>query len=158
VYVRGYRKGIGIGPGEVACGPRFVCVSERFVLEQAVAVVSSLPRRRYTGRPAHDPRRLAPDVNMHSPDGLKFARIYDVLAMEFPEADPMRLRDLALLRYSAERAVAAGAWEDVVRLHNAIERKEARLRAKARQREAERPTVGLRAKLEAKLGKGGAGP
>jgi hypothetical protein len=129
-----------------------VCVSERFVLEQAVTVVSSLPRRRYTGRPAHDPRRLAPDVSMHSPDGLKFARIYDALAMEFPDADPMRLRDLALLRYSAERAVAAGAWEDVVRLHNAIERKEGRLRAAMRAVKAAPPAVGLRARLQGKHG------
>jgi hypothetical protein len=131
------------------CGSCAGCVSERFVLEQAVAVVSSLPRRRYTGRPAHDPRRLAPDVNMHSPGGLKFARIYDVLALEFADADPMRLRDLALLRFAAERAVAAGAWEDVVRLHNAIERKEARLRAAMRAVRPSQPE-GLRSRLAGK--------
>jgi hypothetical protein len=100
----------------------------------------------------NEPRRLAPDIDMRSPEGRRYADLYDTLATEFVNADPMRLRDLALLRYSAERAVTAGAWEDCVRLYNAIERKEARLLAKARQREAERSAVGLRARLQGKSG------
>jgi hypothetical protein len=104
----------------------------------------------------NEPRRLAPDIDMRSPEGRRYADLYDVLATEFVNADQMRLRDLALLRYSAERAVAAGAWEDVVRLHNAIERKEGRLRAAMRAVRATQPAVGLRARLQGKYTGGGA--
>ena len=66
----------------------------------------------------NDPRRLRADIDMRSPDGRLFADIYDALAFEFADAGADRIRDIAVLRFSAEKAVAVGAFEDVVRLHN----------------------------------------
>ena len=48
-----------------------------------------------------------------------FTRIvYDQLAAEFPDADPVKLREVAILKFAGEKAIASGAWEDVVRLRN----------------------------------------
>jgi hypothetical protein len=99
---------------------------------QVLAVDMPRSRPRTDRRPVRDPRRLAPDVDMRSVDGSRFASAYDAVALEFPAADPLRIRDVALLRFAAEKAVAVGAWEDVVRLHNLIARKEAPLRAAMR--------------------------
>jgi len=79
---------------------------------------------------------------MRSPDGLRFARIYDALWEEFGDAGSDRVRDIAVLRFAAEKALAVGNFEDVVRLHNTVERKESRLRVmlKAKQLSASNPT------------------
>jgi hypothetical protein len=81
---------------------------------------------------SNEPRRLSASVDMRSPDGRLFADCYDLLAVEFPDADPLKLREVAVLKFAAEKAVASGAWEDVVRLHNLAARKEAPLRAAMR--------------------------
>ena len=47
--------------------------------------------------------------------------------------DPVRIRDIAVLRFAAEKTVAAGQFEEVVRLHNVIERKEKQLRTVKRE-------------------------
>jgi hypothetical protein len=101
----------------------------------------------------NDPRRLRLDVDMRSVDGRRFADIFDALAMEFVDADPPRIRDVAILRFAAEKALAVGNFEDVVRLHNTIERKESRLRALLKVKRLERgtqPAAGLRSKLAGK--------
>jgi hypothetical protein len=98
----------------------------------------------------NEPRRLRADVDMRSPDGRRFADIYDALAFEFADADPTRIRDIAVLRFAAEKALAVGNFEDVVRLHNTIERKESRLRAILKVKRLERGThspEGLRSRL-----------
>jgi hypothetical protein len=107
----------------------------------------------------NDPRRLRSAVDMRSVDGRRFADIYDMLALEFADADPARIRDIAVLRFAAEKALDVGNFEDVVRLHNTIERKEARLRVMLKAKRLERgsqPTVGLRARLQGKYTGGGA--
>jgi hypothetical protein len=81
---------------------------------------------------SNEPRRLSASVDMRSPDGRLFADCYDILAVEFPDADPLKVREVAVLKFAAEKAVASGAWEDVVRLHNLAARKEAPLRAAKR--------------------------
>jgi hypothetical protein len=96
-------------------------------LMQECVLETSVRPRRYV--PRLDPRRLARDVDMRSPDGQRFAAIFDMLALEFAHADPARIRDIAVLRFAAEKALEVGNFEDVVRLHNTIERKETRLRA-----------------------------
>jgi hypothetical protein len=80
----------------------------------------------------NDPRRLAKSVDMRSPDGRLFADCFDNASIEFPDAEPLKVREIALLKFAAEKAVASGAWEDVVRLHNLAARKEAPLRAAKR--------------------------
>jgi hypothetical protein len=92
--------------------------------------------------PPNDPRRLARDVDMRSPDGKRFADIFDALALEFADADPARIRDIAILRFAAEKALAVGNFEDVVRLHNTVERKETRLRAMLKAKRLERDKGG----------------
>ena len=90
---------------------------------------------------------------MRSADGSRFAGIFDALALEFADAGPDRIRDIAVLRFAAEKALAVGNFEDVVRLHNTIERKESRLRAALRVKRLERgsqPPEGLRSRLAGK--------
>ena len=103
-----------------------------------------------------DPRRLSPDCDMRMPDGRLYADCYDQLLSEFPYASPLKLREIAILKFSAEKAVADGAYEDIVRLHNLALRKEAPLRAAMRAVRAEQPAVGLRARLQGKYTGGGA--
>jgi hypothetical protein len=91
--------------------------------------------------------------------GRRFADIYDTVAFEFADADTVRIRDIAVLRFAAEKALAVGNFEDVVRLHNTIERKESRLRAILKVKRLERGTQspeGLRSKLSSRYAKGGA--
>jgi hypothetical protein len=79
--------------------------------------------------------------DMRSPEGRRFVDIFDRLALEFPDADSARLREVAVLKHAAEKALAVGAFEDAVRLVNASERKERSLReavAAARARAADR--------------------
>jgi hypothetical protein len=124
-------------------------------MQGGVAELSAKPKR-YV--PLCDPRRLARDTDMRSSDGQRFASIFDMLALEFAEADPARIRDIAVLRFAAERALDVGNFEDVVRLHNTIERKEARLRVMLKAKRLERgsqPLEGLRARLQAKSPGGG---
>jgi hypothetical protein len=108
----------------------------------------------------NEPRRLRADVDMRSVDGRRFADIFDGLVQEFADADPARIRDIAVLRFAAEKALSVGNFEDVVRLHNTIERKESRLRAILKVKRLERGTQspeGLRDRLGSKYGvKGGA--
>ncbi len=66
----------------------------------------------------NDPRRLSVDVDMRGVDGRRFADIFDALTVEFPGVDPARLREIAVLKFAGEKALSAGAWEDVVRLAN----------------------------------------
>ncbi len=94
----------------------------------------------------NEPRRLSPDVDMRSEDGRRFADLYEVVALEFVGVDPLKVRDIALLKFAAERAVTAGAWEDVVRLHNLIARKESSLKAAMRAVRTAQPE-GLRGRL-----------
>jgi hypothetical protein len=101
----------------------------------------------------NDPRRLRLDVDMRSVDGRRFADIFDGLTLEFVDADPARIRDIAVLRFAAEKALDVGNFEDVVRLHNTIERKESRLRALLRVKRLERGSQapeGLRSRLAGK--------
>jgi hypothetical protein len=106
---------------------------------------------------SNDPRRLSADVDMRSPDGRLFADCFDQLAIEFPDASPLKLREIAVLKFSAEKAVASGAYEDVVRLHNLALRKEAPLRgAKRAVRGA--PPEGLRSRLAGRYDSKGRAP
>jgi hypothetical protein len=112
--------------------------------------VAELPTKPKRYVPLCDPRRLARDTDMRSPNGQRFAAIFDMLALEFADADPARIRDIAVLRFAAEKALDVGNFEDVVRLHNTIERKEARLRVMLKAKRLERgsqPPEGLRSKL-----------
>jgi hypothetical protein len=103
---------------------------------------------------ANDPRRLSETCDMRSLEGRLFTDCYDAVRVEFPDANPLKLREIAVLKFAAEKAVASGAWEDVVRLHNLAARKEAPLRAAMRAVKAEQPAVGLRARLQGKYGGG----
>jgi hypothetical protein len=107
----------------------------------------------------NEPRRLRSDVDMRSVDGRRFADIFDALTLEFVGANPAPIRDIAVLRFAAEKALAVGNFEDVVRLHNTIERKESRLRTILKVKRLERgsePPEGLRGKLSARYAKDGA--
>jgi hypothetical protein len=115
---------------------------------QGLAVNKPRPRPHTDRRPVRDPRRLAVGVDMRSVDGLRFAATYDEVALAFPESVPTRVRDIALLRFAAERAVAAGAWEDVVRLHNLIARKEGSLQMTMRAVRGAAPAFELGTYLE----------
>jgi hypothetical protein len=101
---------------------------------QAGAAVTSRP---VNNRAAvtNDPRRLAPDADMRSLAGRRFADIYDQLASELPGADPARLREIALLKFEHEKAQAAGSCslEDTVRVHNLVARLTRDIRAAKRQ-------------------------
>ena len=111
-------------------------------------------------RVTNTPRRLAADVDLRSPDGRLFADIFDGLAAEFgPGADPARLREVTFLKFELERAHASGACslEDIVRLHNVIERKERALRA-AKRIAGSKPAPGLHARLAARYGGRGDAP
>lgn len=119
--------------------------------------VASAFRSRVNNRAAttNEPRRLAADVDMRSIDGRLYADCYDQLAAEFPDADPVKLHEVAILKFAGEKAIASGAWEDVVRLRNLADRLEGRLRAAKRMVRAGRPPVGLRDRLSGKY-EGGA--
>ncbi len=99
----------------------------------------------------NEPRRLRSDVDMRSVDGRRFADIFDGLVQEFgADTFPDRLRNIAVLRFAAEKALSVGNFEDVVRLHNTIERKESRLRAILKVKRLERGSQPLRSQLAGK--------
>jgi hypothetical protein len=126
-------------------------------MEGSVAVGVRPPASRASS--TNDPRRLRLDVDMRSVDGRRFADIFDGLAQEFADLDPAHIRDIAILRFAAEKALSVGNFEDVVRLHNTIERKESRLRTILKAKRLERGTQspeGLRSKLSSRYAKGGA--
>jgi hypothetical protein len=96
-------------------------------------------------------------VDGRSPDGKRYRDIVDSLLLEFGAYDPIRLRELAALRFSLEKVQAAIIngdvlrAEDQVRLANLITRREKELRAKARAAAvAEAPS--LRGKLAGRYG------
>jgi hypothetical protein len=94
----------------------------------------------------NNPRRLR-GVDARTRDGRRYADIVDSLVAEFGSHDPVRLRELAGLRFALERAqgsvVNGGecSLEDLVRLTNTIERKERALRASKRQTRDPTPTL-----------------
>ena len=87
-------------------------------------------RSRFTNDPS-----FLPGVDRRTRDGRRYQDIVLALVAEFSPANPVALREIATLRFSLERAqgeiVAGGdcSLEDIVRLTNAIERKERALRA-----------------------------
>jgi hypothetical protein len=97
------------------------------------AVVTGRPPQNRSGL-TNDPRRLSADVDGRGAEGRRFSDIFDLVALEFPGANPLRIRDIALLKYELERAQGAGncSLEDVVRVHNLIGRREKELRAEAK--------------------------
>lgn len=83
----------------------------------------------------NDPRRLRHDVDMRSHDGRRFGDLFDAIIVEHPDADPSRVRELALLRFGLEKAQSAGtaSLEDTVRISNLITRRERELRQRHRE-------------------------
>jgi hypothetical protein len=100
----------------------------RFVLRFAAS-----HRRSGRRRPRYDPAR-APGIDMRSSAGRRFSRIADALVTEFPGASPLLLRELAGLKFTLEETQAAviggdvKAREDLIRVLNAIGRRERQLR------------------------------
>jgi hypothetical protein len=114
-------------------------------------------RRRQIGRGriANEPRRLAPDVDMRSPAGKRFAYLFDLVANDFPGANPIRVRDIAFLKFELEKAQAAGncSLEDVVRVNNLISRRERDLRATLKRKAETAPErQSLKQQLDADYG------
>lgn len=81
----------------------------------------------------NDPRRL-PGVDMNSPSGRRYRDIVEALIVEFGSSDIERIRELGGLRYSREQVQALvvegdrRAVDDLIRVTNAISRKENELR------------------------------
>jgi hypothetical protein len=126
-------------------------------MDGSVAVVVRSPRNR--AHVTNDPRRLSADCDKRTHAGRLFGDLFDSVAAEFPGADGLRVRQVALLKFELEKARAAGTLtlEDLVRTSHLIERREKALRLALRQREIERPPDGLRGKLSSRYaGNGGA--
>jgi hypothetical protein len=108
----------------------------------------------------NDPRRLAADVDGRSATGRRFSDIYDLIALDFPGGAPPKIREIALLRYELEKAQSAGeaTLEDVVRVHNLINRYEKALRLETRRKAetAGASPLSFRDKLMARRSGGGA--
>jgi hypothetical protein len=119
-------------------------------MEGGVAIAVRLPNAR--AGVTNDPRRLRSDTDKRSPEGRLFRDLYDSTAAEFPGADGLRIRRIALLRFELEKAREAGTLtlEDAVRVDHAIERRERTLRLALRQRQAEQAAEGLRSKLSSR--------
>ncbi len=116
-------------------------------MENSVAVVVRSPRNR--AHVTNDPRRLAAHVDKRTHDGRMFGDIYDSVAADFPGADGVKVRQIALLRFELEKARAAGtlSLEDTVRVSHLIERRENALRLALRQRQIAKSSEGIRARL-----------
>jgi len=77
-------------------------------------------------------------VDGRSAEGKRYRDLLDSLISEFGSHDPIRLRELAGLKYTQELTQAAAikgderAREDLVRLANLISRRESSLRATGR--------------------------
>ena len=86
-------------------------------------------RSRFTNDPGY-----LPGVDRRTASGRRYQDIVAAVAAEFGPANPVALRELAALRFTLEReqgAIVSGdqrSLEDLVRLTNAIERKERALR------------------------------
>jgi hypothetical protein len=108
----------------------------------------------------------SPDgLDQRSPRGRRWRDLLDGLIAEYGTAYPEKLRSLAVLKLSLEATQAAVLRgdilrsEDIVRLENLIGRRERKLGAKARAREAERPaTSALDGYLKLKAARQGGGP
>jgi hypothetical protein len=108
---------------------------------------------------------LLPGVDRRSSGGRRFLDIAELVAAEFPDASTIAIRELASLRFTLEReqgAIVAAdnrSLEDLVRLTNAVERKERALRL-AQQRAlrsgASAGSASIRDKLLRKYPNGGA--
>ena len=110
-------------------------------------------RSRFTNDPS-----FLPGVDRRTRDGRRYQDIVLAVVSEFGAANPVALREIAALRFTLEReqgAIVSGdqrSLEDLVRLTNAIERKERALRlAKRRQSPASVPAA-LRDRLSSKYG------
>ena len=77
----------------------------------------------------NDPRRLSHDCDKRTHAGRLFGDLYDSVAAEFPGADGLRIRQVALLRFELEKAREAGTLplDDTVRMSHLIERREREL-------------------------------
>jgi hypothetical protein len=110
-------------------------------------------RSRLTNNPC-----LLPGLDRRTREGRRFYDIALALGEEYPGANPVALRELATLRFTHEREqglIVSGdrrSAEDLVRLSNAIERKERALRAAKRQAIAA-PQPSLAQKLDARYPK-----
>lgn len=134
-------------PGRLSAGAT-VCrsSSDRRPLE-----ANSLTATAFTGRPlrnrgwqTNDPRRLSLELDGRSAEGRRFADIYDLVALDHhPGANPLRVREIALLKYELERAQGVGkcSLEDVVRMHNLIGRREKELRAEGKRKAEAAPAA-----------------
>jgi hypothetical protein len=107
----------------------------------------------------NEPRRLSPNVDMRSVDGRRFTDIYDALSLDHPGADSCKLREVTVLKFELEKAQAAGkcTLEDVVRVHNLINRYEKALRLETRRKAetAAASPLSFRDKLMARRSSGG---
>jgi hypothetical protein len=96
------------------------------------------PRRRQL----HDGARV-PGIDMRTSDGRRHSRIADALIRDFGDVDPVRLRELAGLKFTAEKTQAAfvggdmRASADLIRLRTIIAQIEADLRSRAGSPQAE---------------------
>lgn len=96
-------------------------------------------------------------IDGRSAAGRRYRDIIEGILAEYGSADLDRVRELAALMMTREAAQAqavagdATASENLVRVTNLISRREAELRARARQRDVE-PPVGMRSRLGAKYG------
>lgn len=106
----------------------------------------------------NDPTRL-PGVDRRSSGGRRYLDIAEAVAAQFPDASTVALRELASLRFTLEReqgAIVASdsrSLEDLVRLTNAVERKERALRlAQQRALRMGGSPEGLRSRLAGKYG------
>lgn len=100
-------------------------------------------------------------IDGRTSEGKRYRDLIDLAVAEFGSHDPLRLRELAGLRFSLEKTQAAVVngdilrSEDLVRLANLIGRREKELRAAQRRAAAVAgpgPTVGLRDRLGDKYG------
>jgi hypothetical protein len=88
-----------------------------------------------------------PGVDGRSARARRYRDLMHDLIAEFGIADPRRLRDLAGLRFTLEQCQAsivgggASTLEDLVRMTNAIGRKERELRASKRAETAAKPSL-----------------
>ena len=91
--------------------------------------------------------RALAGVDGRSPAGKRYRDIVDSLVLEYGTHDPIRLRELAALRFSLEKVQAAIVGgdvlraEDQVRLANLISRRERELKTKQRAAAAAAPSL-----------------
>jgi hypothetical protein len=106
--------------------------SRHFVLDFASSPERSSKRPHVKRRELNDPAR-APGVDMRTSAGRRFSRIVDSLIGEFGDADPVRLRELAGLKLSVEKMLAAvvggnqTARKSLVKISDLVDRREREL-------------------------------